>query len=297
MSSVLASLSEALAAAVNNAGPAVVRVDARRRVPASGIVWSTDGVIATANHVVRHEDNIAVGLAGGQAARAVLVGRDPSTDVAVLRVQETDMPVADRAADGYQVGHLALAFGRPGRTVQATLGIISALGDKWRTGMGGQIDRFLQTDVVMYPGFSGGPLVDAAGRVLGLNTSALMRGASLTIPVPTIDRIVEAILAHGRMRRAYLGVSTQAVRLPAAIQQELDQETGLLIVSVEPDSPADQGGLVLGDSMVALDDVPVRHHDDLLARLTGDQVGQKVSIRIVRGGELHSRDVVLGERA
>jgi S1-C subfamily serine protease len=297
MSSVLASLSEALAAAVNNAGPAVVRVDARRRVPASGIVWSTDGVIATANHVVRHEDNIAVGLAGGQAARAVLVGRDPSTDVAVLRVQETDMPVADRAADGYQVGHLALALGRPGRTVQATLGIISALGDKWRTGMGGQIDRFLQTDVVMYPGFSGGPLVDAAGRVLGLNTSALMRGASLTIPVPTIDRIVEAILAHGRMRRAYLGVSTQAVRLPAAIQQELDQETGLLIVSVEPDSPADQGGLVLGDSMVALDDVPVRHHDDLLARLTGDQVGQKVSIRIVRGGELHSRDVVLGERA
>jgi S1-C subfamily serine protease len=162
--------------------------------------------------------------------------------------------------------------------------------------MGGQIDRYLQTDVVMYPGFSGGPLVDTRGQVLGLNTSALLRGVSLTVPAATLERVVDALVTHGRLQRGFLGVSTQPVRLPEAVKQVLDQETGLLIVSVEPGSPADEGGLVMGDAIVGLDDETIRHHDDLLALLSGDRVGQKVPMQIVRGGEVRSINVKIGER-
>jgi S1-C subfamily serine protease len=296
MSSVLTNLSDELAQTVTAAGSSVVRVEGRRRIPATGIAWTADGHIITANHVVKRDGKIGVGLPDGESVKAEIVGRDPSTDLALLKVDGPALSPADKGTDSYQVGHLVLALGRPGRTVQATLGIISAVGDSWRTGTGGHIDRYLQTDVVMYPGFSGGPLVSAAGQVLGLNTSALMRGVSLTVPAPTLESVASTLMAHGRMRRGYLGVSTQPVRLPAAVQEELGQKSGLLIVSVEPDSPADKGGLVLGDAIVGLDDGTVRHHDDLLALLTGDRVGQKVPVKIVRGGEIRSVNVTVGEK-
>lgn len=296
MTNVLSELSEALAQTVESAGPGIVRVEGRRRLPASGIVWSADGLVVTANHVVKRDDKIGVGLPDGQAVKAELVGRDPSTDLAVLKAEAGDLSPMARAGQDLHVGHMVLALGRPGRTVQATLGIVSALGDSWRTGMGGQIDRYLQTDVVMYPGFSGGPLVSAGGEVLGLNTSALLRGVSLTVPTATLERVVGALVTHGRLRRGYLGVSTQPVRLPEAVKGELGQETGLLVVSVEPDSPADEGGLVMGDAIVGLGEARVRHHDDLLAQLSGEQVGQKTPIKIVRGGEVRSLNVTVGER-
>jgi S1-C subfamily serine protease len=296
MANVMGDLSAALAQTVDAAGPAVVRVEGRRRIPASGIVWSAEGVIVTANHVVKRDENITVGLPDGQAVKAAVAGRDPSTDLAVLRAEASELAAAGHHQDDLAVGHLVLALGRPGRTVQATLGIVSALGDSWRTPMGGPVDRYLQTDVVMYPGFSGGPLVNAEAQVVGLNTSALLRGVSLTLPSATLSRVVDTLLAHGRMQRGYLGVSTQPARLPAAVKEELGQETGLLIVSVEPDSPADQGGLVLGDTIVGLDEATVRHHDDLLAALGADRVGVKTPVKIVRGGEIHTLNVTIGER-
>jgi S1-C subfamily serine protease len=296
MTSALANLSEALAQTVESAGPGIVRIEGRRRLPASGIVWASDGVIVTASHVAKRDNKIKVGLPDGSSVQATVVGRDRSTDLAVLRVEATDLAPAARKNDEVQVGHLVLALGRPGRTVQATLGIVSALGDSWRTRLGGQIDRYMQTDVVMYPGFSGGPLIGAAGQVLGLNSSGLMRGVSLTIPTTTLSRTVDTLLAHGRMRRGYLGVSTQPVRLPSAAQEQLNQETGLLIVSVEPDSPADKGGLVLGDTIVGMDGEIIRHHDDLLALLSGDRVSNKVPLQIVRGGEVRTLNVTVGER-
>jgi S1-C subfamily serine protease len=292
--SALQELSEALAQAVESAGPSIVRIEGRRRLPASGIVWAADGVIITANHVVK-ADEVSVGLADGSTVKAAVAGRDPSTDLAVLRAEATGLQPAKRSEE-LAVGHLVLALGRPGHTVQATLGIVSALGESWRTPMGGQIDRYLQTDVVMYPGFSGGPLVSAGGQVLGLNSSGLARGVSLSVPVATLEATATTLLAHGRMRRGYLGISTQPARLPAALQEQLGQETGLLIISVEPDSPADQGGLVLGDTIVALDGTAVRHHDDLLAMLAGDRVGKKVPASIVRAGELQSINVKIGEK-
>lgn len=297
MTEVLKDLSDSLAAAVEAAGPGIVRVEARRRLPASGIVWSADGVIVTAHHVVERDENIEVGLSGGETVPATLVGRDPTVDLAVLRVEASDLTPLDWAApEDLRAGHLVLALGRPGRTVQATLGVVSALGDSWRTPAGGQLDRYLQTDVVMYPGFSGGPLVDVNGQGLGLTTSALLRGVSLALPATSLRQGVETLLTHGRVRRGYLGVGAQPARLPAALEEQLGQETGLLLVSVEPDSPADDAGLLLGDTIVALDGETVRQLDDLLALLSGDRVGKSVPIQVVRGGQVQQLTVTVGER-
>jgi S1-C subfamily serine protease len=162
--------------------------------------------------------------------------------------------------------------------------------------VGGRIDRYLQTDVLMYPGFSGGPLVDGNGRLLGMNTSGIMGGVSLTIPTQTISRVVDALVTHGRMKRGYLGVSTQKVRLPDDLQGRVGQKTGLLIVSTETDSPAAKGGLTLGDTIVGVAGEKVHSHDDLLAQLTGDVVGTAVAVSIVRGGQIQTFEVTVGEK-
>ena len=297
MAEVLNKFSRALADAVEAGGRYTVRVEARRRLPASGVIWSPDGVIVTAHHVVEWDNNITVGLPDGRSVAARLVGRDPATDLAVLRADASGLEAAPLADDeGLRVGHLVLSLGRPGRTVQATLGIVSALGQAWRTMGGGQIDRYLQTDTAMYPGFSGGPLVDAAGRVLGINSSALLRGISLTVPVATVRRLVETLLAHGHVPRGHLGVKVQPVRLPSAVATRIGQETGVLLLSVEAGSPAERAGLLLGDTIVALDEQPVRDIDDLMALLSGDRVGSAVPVRVLRGGEVRDLTVTIGDR-
>ena len=297
MSDFLRNLSDAMAGIVESAGRSVVRVEGRRRLAASGVVWSAEGVILTAHHVVHADDEIGIGLPDGNSAGARLVGRDPSTDLAVLRTDAPGLVAVERTAgQELHVGHLVLALGRPGRTAQATLGIVSALGGEWRTPAGGLVDRYLQTDVVMYPGFSGGPLVDVGGRLVGMNTSALLRGVSLSVPVPTLERVVESMLTHGRVRRGYLGVGAQPVRLPQAIAQQLGQETGLLLASVNAGGPADTAGLLLGDTLVALDGQPLRHMDDLVASLGGERIGQEARIRLLRGGQIQEIGVVIGAR-
>lgn len=296
MATALTELSDALAAAVEEAGKSVVRVKGRRRLGASGIVWRDDGTIVTANHVVKRDNGVRVTLPDGETHEATVVGRDASTDLAVLRVEAGTVAAAERS-DDLKVGHLVLALGRPGQTVQATLGIISALGtESWRTPMGGEVDRYLQTDVVMYPGFSGGPLINIHGQLLALNSSALVRGISVAVPVATVSRVVDSLVEHGRVQRGYLGISTQPARLPASVAEELGQDTGLLVVAVESDSPADKGGLVLGDAIVGLDGQRVRHHDDLLSLLSGERVGRKTPVRILRGGQLQTVNVTIGER-
>ena len=298
MSNVLTELSAALATAVSQADSGIVRVEGRRRLGATGIVWSAEGLILTANHVVRQDEGLTVGLPDGSRVAASLVGRDPSTDLAVLKAEASGLtPLTEGNKQELGVGNLVLALGRPGRTVQATLGIVSALGEGWRTRLGGQIDRYLQTDVVMYPGFSGGPLVDAAGQLIGLNTSALGRGVSLTIPTPTLARVADALQAHGRVQRGYLGVSTQRVHLPDDLKAELEQKRGLLVVSVEKDSPAAKAGLTMGDTLVSFADNAVQSHDDLLALLAGDVVGTAVSAKFVRGGQVHTTEITVAARS
>jgi len=300
MSDVLSNLSKELVGLVEAAGRSVVRVEGRRRLSASGVVWSADGIIVTAHHVVEHEQQVGIGLADGHDVSGNLVGRDPTTDVAVLRAEATGLAVPDWAAfDGPRVGHIVLALGRPGQTVQATMGIISALGGEWRTPAGGRLEHYLQTDVVMYPGFSGGPLVSAAAngsQVLGINSSALVPGVSVAVPADSLSRVVETLLAHGRIQRGYLGVGAQPVRLPDGLAQQLGQDTGLLLVSVKADGPADKAGLLLGDIVVVMDGQPVRGMRELQSLLAGDRVGTAVSVRIVRGGQAQELTVVIGER-
>lgn len=297
MAEVLASLSEALADVVESAGKSVVRVEGRRRQSASGIVWSADGMIITANHVVTRDENVQLGLPNGEIMSAHVVGRDPSTDLAMLRVDQGGLTAATWAgSEDYRVGNLVLALGRPGKTMQATLGVISAVGGNWNTAGGGAVDRYLQTDVVMYPGFSGGPLSSANGKIVGLNSSALLRGASVTLPYSTLARTAEALLKYGHIRRGYLGIGAQPARLPDNVAETLGQEVGLLIASVESDSPASKAGLMLGDTLVKLDGESVRHIEELMSLLNGEHIDKKVPATIVRSGEVQEISIVIGAR-
>ncbi|MEZ4669040.1 MAG: trypsin-like peptidase domain-containing protein [Anaerolineae bacterium] len=293
MSDVLQTLSDSMAGAVESAGKSIVTVAARRRMAASGVIWSADGVIVTSHHVVEHEDRIKIGLPDGKTVGGTLVGRDPNSDIAVLRADASGLSVPEWAAlDTVRVGHLALAVGRPGDDLQATLGVISALMHRKD-----ENKYFAQTDVVMYPGFSGGPLVSPTGVIIGLNSSGLMRGVSLTVQTPTIQYVVDNLLKHGKMRRGYLGVGVQPAKLSQSLAESLGQKTGALIVSVEAGSPAEKSGLFMGDTLVALGSHTVEDMEDLLGALGSVQIGSNVTAKIVRGGQLQDVSVTVGERS
>jgi len=294
MTTTIESIFNELVQLVKAVAPHIVRIEARRRIPATGVVLG-NGIIATANHVVHAEKDIRIGLEGGETAVAQLLGRDPNTDLAFLKTGANlaKFPIAEQSAE---VGQLIVALARPGESVRATLGIVSAVSGQWQTGMGGTIDSYLQTDIVMYPGFSGGPLINASGHLLGLNSSGLARDVSVAIPAATIQRSADAIAQHGHIKRAFLGISTQTVRLHRPFREQLGRESGLLVIGVESHSPADQAGLVLGDTIVAVKNQPVRYHDDLQIHLQGDEIGRKIAVSILRGGQLQSLEVTLGER-
>jgi S1-C subfamily serine protease len=295
---VLESLSNDLAGAVDRAGQSVVAIHARRRIPASGIHWRP-GIIVAAHHTIQREDDITVSLADGTTATATLAGRDPTTDLAVLKVDDAKVPVASLGdGTGLRVGTLVLALGRPGGTVTASLGVISTVGGEWRTWHGGSIDRFVRLDLSIYDGFSGGPLVDAGGRVLGVNTSGLSRGAALAIPVSTVNRVVDQLVKSGRVARGYLGLGMQAVRLPPPLVERLSLPTdvGLMVVSAEPSGPGDTAGILIGDVLIAIADRPVGDPTEVLSLLGGDQIGKTLATRIIRAGESKSVSITIGER-
>jgi len=296
MADPLEQFSDALAAVVERTAPAVVRVEGRRRGAASGVAWSED-VVVTTHHALEWDEDISVGLPEGKTDKASLAGRDPSTDLAVLRVPGAGLrPPNWSDLDGLKVGHLVLAVSRPGRTAQARMGLIAALADGWRTPSGGKVDRYLQTDLPLHPGFSGSALVDVAGRVRGLNTAGLLRGTATAMPVATVRRVVESLLAHGQVRRGYLGVGAQPVRLPAGAGQAADQTAALLVSSVQAESPASRAGLMLGDVLLALDGHPLAHPADLLPLLDEDRIGAPSRARVLRGGEVREVEIVIGAR-
>jgi S1-C subfamily serine protease len=298
-SSLLANVSDELAGAVEGAGTAVVTVHGRRRHPASGIVWTADGLIVTANHVVERDEEIEIGLPDGRTVAAVLVGRDPGSDLAALRITASEVAPLSRTTVEPRVGHITLAIARPGPSgVMASLGVVSAVGGPLRFRGGASLDRYVQADVAMLPGFSGGPLVDTAGNLIGLNSSTLGRSGQLTVLSATIDATVATLLQHGRVRRGYLGVGAQGVRLPEALTRALanGQEFGLLIVSVEAGGPADSAGLMLGDVILAVDGTTVGQVEQLQELLAGDRVGKSIPVRIARGGEPREIAVTIGER-
>ncbi|MBC8336575.1 MAG: trypsin-like peptidase domain-containing protein [Anaerolineales bacterium] len=277
------SLSDSLTAAVETASASTLLVDARRRFPASGIAYAAD-LILTADHVVKRESEIRVGLPDGKSLSANLVGRDPGSDLALLRLSEKVLTPA-KTAKSPKVGQLVLALGRPSMAgMKASFGIITTISGPTRTWRGGLLDQFLQTETVPYPGFSGGPLVNVSGEVLGLNTSGLTRGEALTIPVSVAWLIAESLAKHGTVKRGYLGVRTQAV------------ETGLLVMWLEKDGPAEKGGLLIGDILTRLNDQELNDPDDLFAALANDTVGKAIEVDILRGGQPQKLKLTVGER-
>lgn len=291
----LLSLSNDLAGVVERTAPAIVTVHARRRVPSTGIHWRP-GVIVTADHTVRAEEDITVTTPDGRALPAVLAGRDPGTDLAVLTVKDAGSATAALGDDtALKVGHLVLALGYGPRV---SWGVIGALGPRWRSWRGGEIERLVRLDLTLYPGFSGGPLVDAAGRVVGLNTSGLARDARLAVPATTVTRVADELLRTGHISRGYLGLGMQPVRLPEPLRRQLGltRETGLIVVTVEPDGPAARAGVLLGDVLVALDGAPVGDLDDVQARLGSDRIGVAIPAVLVRAGARTELSITVGEQ-
>lgn len=297
-SSPLGALSDQFAKAIAQAGQSVVSVFGRHRFPSSGIQWRP-GVIVTANHTIERDEELAILLPEGQTVPVVLVGRDPNTDLAVLR-SEASFPVATIAdASQVQVGHLVLAVGRAGDgDLSASMGVISAVGSTWLGRRGRRSESVFRPDLTFYPGFSGGALIDVSGQVIGLNTSGLSRRMDLTIPANRVEQVIDQLLATGRIPRGYLGVGMQPVRISPRLQQGLGlaQDGGVIVLSVESDSPADRSGLMVGDVLLKLDEGTVSDTSDVLALLTPDRIGRTIAVDLVRGGSKVQLTLTIGER-
>ncbi|HEX3176486.1 MAG TPA: trypsin-like peptidase domain-containing protein [Methylomirabilota bacterium] len=280
----LLSLSNDLAGAVEHASRAVVGVNGRRRVGSTGVHWRS-GLVVTADHTVELDEDVTVTAPDGRTISATVAGRDPAIDLAVLRIDGGPLAVADVASDAPRVGHIVLAVGRGPR---ASWGVISAIDDS-----------VLRLDLTLYPGFSGGPLVDVRGHVAGITTSGSGRHLQLAIPAATVERTVQELLRRGHLPRPYLGVGTQQVRLGEALRTRLgtEQRTAVIVVDVQPDSPAARAGLLIGDIVVAVGGAAVTEPLDLRAVLRPQQVGQAVVAAIVRGGEPRDVSVTVGERS
>ena len=290
-----AKLSDALADAVQATRTAVVRIETGRCGTTSGTVFDSD-LVVTSQHSLRGAEDVQVHNDAGVARKAEFVGADPATDVALLRVAGAGFTKPSFAAhDSLRVGNLSLALGRPGVSIRASLRLVGLLSDEFRTPAGGRLERYIETDRGLPSGFEGGPSVDVHGAILGMNTSTLLRGADLVLPHVTLARVVSELVAHGRVRRGYLGVATQPVRLSAALRTTLSQRSGALVLDTEPNGPAHAAGLGLGDVIVGLDQTPVRGPRELSAALA-DKIGAAVSLRIVRAGKVETLSVTVAER-
>jgi S1-C subfamily serine protease len=293
----LAALSDGMADAVERVATSVVRVNGRRRRSGSGVVFAQNKVL-TASHVLERDEDLSVETVGGRTLTARFAGRDHSTDLAVLDVEGLDIDPAAPAEGEARVGQISLAVGSHsrGEGPRATLGVVSAVGGPVRTRRGPRLERYIQTDATPYPGFSGGPLIDVRGNVLGILVSGWGRGAAFAIPADLAWRTAGTLSERGSVKRGYLGILSQPVRLPDGQRLGLSQRGGLLVVGVEDGSPAGRGGLIVGDILATLDGQPVEDTDDLLMLLTGDRVGRPVPVRLVRGGELAEIEITVGER-
>jgi S1-C subfamily serine protease len=288
----LLTLSNELAAAVEHAARAVVGVNGRRRFGSTGVHWRP-GLVVTADHTVEIDEDVTVTAADGRTLGASVAGRDPAIDLAILRVDAGGLTVADIATTPPRVGHVVLAVGRGPR---ASWGVISAVGGRRRRAVAGEL---LSLDLTLYPGFSGGPLVDARGHVVGITTSGSERHLQLAIPAATVDRMVDELLRRGHLPRAYFGVGTQQVQLGEALRQRLatEQRTAVIVVDVQPDSPAARAGLLVGDILVALGGAPIAEPTHLRDVLRPQHVGETLAASIVRGGEPRELTVTVGERS
>jgi S1-C subfamily serine protease len=292
----LRTLSNQMADAVEQVSKALVLVNGRQRQAASGMVYTSD-LILTASHVLEREDNLTIQTHDGRTLPAQFLGRDLATDLALLRVADLNITAISAATEQARVGQLVIAVSRTASEgPMASSGVVSAIGGPLRTGRGASLERYIRTDAIPYPGFSGGPLINVEGQAIGILTTGLVNGATLAIPVQIASNIADTLATQGHIKRGYLGISSQLVQLPPAQRAGRSQEHGLLLLKVEENSPAQRGGLLVGDILITLDGHVINDSEDLQLLLTGDRVGTATPIEVMRGNTLQTLQVTIGQR-
>ena len=296
----LTSFSDAIAELVAQVSPSVGAIQGRRSFYSAGVVWK-QGVIVTAAHTIRRDEDIGVTLHDGAQTKAKLVGKDPGSDLAVLSYDHaTAIPAQNVGSDKIRIGDVAVIVGRsPNSGPNASFGIVSAVSGPWRTWRGGQLDQYLRLDATLFSGSSGGAVVDQNGRIIGIATNALSRVAGLAVPASTVQRVVDFVLQKGSVPTAYLGVGLHPVPIPEALQQKLSVKNreGLMILAVDNGGPAETAGILIGDIVVNVEGVTTDDLEAVQANLGPDRIGKNLRVQLIRGGELKSVTVVPGERS
>ncbi len=308
--------SQAVISVVEKVSPAVVNIDVQQQVRrrtnnprrpqevsgnGSGFIFTRDGYILTNSHVVHNATKIEVALSDGRRFPAEMIGEDPDTDLAVIRINAPNLVAARLGnSQSLQAGQLAIAIGNPyGFQYTVTTGVVSALGRSFRSRSGRLIDNVIQTDAALNPGNSGGPLVASHGEVIGVNTAVILsaQGICFAIPINTAKMIVGALIKEGKYQRSYIGVGGQNVDLPRRLTRfhDLSVESGVLVISIENDSPAQKAGLVIGDVIVEMNNQPIANIDDLHKVLTDKQVGVRSPLTMIRRAEKLVLDIVPAE--
>ncbi len=299
----LTDFSAQITKAVKTAAASIVAIDARPRVATSGIVWREGGVIVSTNHTIRRDQQITVSFADGRTATATVVGRDAGTDLAVLKIDDEEIaktlhPAEIVETSDAKTGNVVLAIGRTGAEIAASFGIIRKVSGAWQTWRGDEIERLLSLNLSIFLGFSGGALINSDGKVLGVNTSAFGRGAALTIPSETVNRVVDVLLTKGKISKPYLGIGTQSVPITEnlRVKLNLEQTGGLMMLTVEADGAAEQAGVLIGDILLSIDNNLTHDPADVQSALRGKEAGETVAAKILRGGEFTEIEIVLGSR-
>jgi S1-C subfamily serine protease len=299
MSAELIELSNALAQATEGAAANIVAVHAEARGSASGVIWRP-GIIATAEHALRRDEEIHATLPDGRVVPATLAGRDPSTDLAVLKCPEASAAVPSFGEPtALRPGSLALVVGRTRASGPvAALGVVSLVTAERRTWTGAALAPYIRLDVGLQPTAIGGAVVDAQGRTVGVATPRFARFGAIAIPVPAVDRVIDTLLKKGHIPQGYLGVGLQPVRLPEPLRQSLQrtEKTAAIVLEVEPESPAHKAGIVIGDILIALAGHPVARLEDVHSQLHGEAIGKPLALKFVRGGAAQEVNIVVGER-
>ena len=299
----LADFSAQITKAVETAAASIAAIDARPRVATSGIIWREGGVIVSTNHTIRRDENITISFADGRTATASVIGRDPGTDLAVLKIEDAEIaktlhPAQTLETSHVKAGNIVLAVGRTGAEIAASFGIVNKVSGAWRTWRGDEIERLLGLDLSIFLGFSGGALIDTDGSVLGVNTSAFGRGMALTIPSETVNRVVDVLLSKGKISKPYLGIGTQTVPITENLRGKLnlEQKGGLMMLTVEADGAAEKAGVLIGDVLLSIDGKLTHEPADVQAAMWGKEAGETVTAKILRGGEITEIEIVLGSR-
>jgi S1-C subfamily serine protease len=299
MASVLETLSNDFAAAAEAVGSSVAAIYGRRWMPSSGIQWRK-GFIVTAHHTIRREEDITVVAAGGKSFKANLAGRDPSTDLAILKVsEESALPIPSFGDGGLKLGHVVLALGRSrGSNLVASAGVVGGISGEWQPRRGARVDQHIRLSLELYPGFSGGPLINAQGKVVGINTRGLSRGRAVTIPLATVNRIVDELIEKGHIAKPYLGLAMQPVAVPESLRGKVPGagNSAVLVVHVEPAGPADKAGVLLGDVVVELQGKIVEDTGDIQQLLGSAKIGDTVAATVLRGGAPVKLSITLADR-